>query len=183
MPTTHPMNATPCVVPDSYRRIPLILSIDDDPEIPRTIEMRLRDYDVRVKRAFFGMQGFWEVIHEAPDLIVLDMAMPQGNGEFVLECVKNNRHSATIPVIVLSGTRDHGLCTRAFQLGAAQFLQKPVAFAELLHEIRRFVDLRERAPLQEHGGNLAVGGGSPTTSGNEETMRTIRCDIGPRGAP
>lgn len=134
----------------SERRIPLILSVDDDPEISSTIAMRLRDYDVRVKQAFFGIQGFWEAVRETPDLILLDMAMPQGNGQFVLECLKRNQRSAAIPVIVLSGARDPGHRNLAFQLGAVQFMRKPVEFVQLLIEMRRHVDLRESTTKRVH---------------------------------
>ncbi len=164
------------------RRIPLILSIDDDPDVCYSIEMRLRDYDIRVKQAYFGMQGFWEVIQEAPDLILLDMAMPQGNGEFVLECLKRNQHTAVIPVIVLTGTRDRDRRSQAYQLGAAEFLHKPIVFPELLDEIRRYVEVREITPTREHDEIPCVEEAAPIA--REKSSRPVlRYDIGLRGSP
>ncbi len=129
------------------------------------------------------MQGFWEVIQEAPDLILLDMAMPQGNGQFVLECLKSNRHSASIPVVVLSGLRDPALCSRAMQLGAAKFLRKPIHFDDLLQEIGRFVDLRPKFPDPEQHRSVAVRPSPETVAGDPTGTPFIRCDLPPRGTP
>ncbi|MCA9188919.1 MAG: response regulator [Pirellulaceae bacterium] len=124
--------------------VPLILCIDDEPEVSRSIEMRLRDYLVDVSRAYFGMQGFWEAVTDRPDLILMDLAMPNGDGRFLLESLRRNSTTATIPVIVLTGMRDAHFRNELFALGANQFLQKPIAFDDLFHEMSRFVDLQKR---------------------------------------
>ncbi len=130
--------------PDAANRTPVILCVDDDPEISRMIELKLSRFNVEVQRAFFGMHGLWEAVQSAPDLIILDVSMPQGDGKFVLGCLKRNPQLAGVPVIVLTGSRDRDLRRRMFHLGAAQFLKKPIAFDDLLHEIQHIVDLRER---------------------------------------
>ena len=121
-----------------------LLCIDDDPDISRNIELRLGDYRVEVIRAFFGMHGFWEAVTESPDLIIMDLAMPNGDGKFVLESLRTNQKTADVPVIVLTGMRDRRVRNEMFQLGADQFLRKPIRFEELLHEIGRFVTLKLR---------------------------------------
>jgi CheY-like chemotaxis protein len=134
---------------DGYKspgKIPLILCVDDDPEISRTIELRLRSFDVRVERAFYGTQGLWNAVTKRPNLIIMDLAMPNGDGQSVLECLKRNTRTADIPVIVLTGMRDRTLSKRLFHSGASQYLRKPIPFDDLFHEINRFIDLRERAP-------------------------------------
>jgi DNA-binding response OmpR family regulator len=118
--------------------------VDDDPDISRTIELHLGRFNVEVRRAFFGMHGLWEALHAVPDLILLDVSMPQGDGPCVLECLKRNPQLSGIPVIVLTGIRDRHLRRRMYRMGAEQFLCKPIAFENLLHEINRYVNLRDR---------------------------------------
>ena len=122
---------------------PTILCVDDDPDITWTIEMRMKPYDVTVKRAFHGMHGIWEAVRSRPDLIIMDLAMPNGDGSYILRCLRANADTATVPIIVLTGMRDPALAGRLIQEGADAFLRKPLAFDELLHNISRFVDLRK----------------------------------------
>jgi DNA-binding response OmpR family regulator len=121
---------------------PVILCVDDDPEISRTIEVRLRTYDVEVRRAFHGMQGLWESMRKRPDLIIMDLAMPNGDGCHVLRCLRSNKQTATIPVIVLTGMRDPALAARVMNSGADQLVRKPVSFDILLKHMSRHVELR-----------------------------------------
>ena len=101
-------------------------------------------FDVQVLRSFHGMQGFTAALKQLPSVIVMDVAMPNGDGATVLECLKRNRDTAAIPVILLSGMRDPRLPRRMFELGADQFLHKPVHCDVLRHELSRFIVLRER---------------------------------------
>lgn len=125
-------------------RSPRILCVDDDPGIQTAIELRMREYDVDIVRAFYGMQGIVEAITTRPNLILMDLAMPNGDGHYLLECIKENSKTADIPVVVLTGMRDPNLKSRMLQAGAEVFLQKPVHFDELLHHFSRFIDLRRR---------------------------------------
>lgn len=127
-------------------RHPVILCIDDDPEISRTIELRLRDYDAVLLSAYHGMQGFWLAMTEQPDLIITDVKMPQGTGDYVVECLKRNSETRHIPVLVLSGSREAGLKQHMLSLGVEDFFAKPCAAEELLVAMRRFVKL---APAEE----------------------------------
>jgi CheY-like chemotaxis protein len=123
---------------------PTVLCIDDDPEVSRLIESYLRDVEVTVLRSFHGMQGYAAAIKHDPGVIVMDVAMPNGNGLAILDCLKRNRDTAAIPVILLSGMRDPSLPRRMFEMGADQFLHKPVHSDALRHELSRFIDLRPR---------------------------------------
>ena len=129
--------------PDASRRIPLILSVDDDPDVSRMIALRMRSFDVRVERAFFGTQGLCNAVQDKPDLIIMDLAMPNGDGQFVLECLKRDQQTRDIPVIVLTGKRDQQLPQQLLRSGAAQYLRKPISIDELVREIGRFIELRE----------------------------------------
>jgi DNA-binding response OmpR family regulator len=126
------------------RAAPTILCIDDDPGVSGAIERRLNRYDVHLIRAFHGMHGYAEALRHKPDVIVMDLRMPNGDGATILECLRRNRQTAGIPVIVLSGMRDRRLRQRVLNLGANRFLYKPIFLDELTNELGRFVELRKR---------------------------------------
>jgi len=123
---------------------PRVLGVDDDPDIHTSIEMRLRPYDVEVEHAYYGMQGVVEAIKTRIDLILLDVAMPNGNGEYLLNYLRTNNATAEVPVIVLTGMRDPNLKRRLLRQGASAYVSKPVLFDDLRREMSRFIDLEER---------------------------------------
>jgi DNA-binding response OmpR family regulator len=101
-------------------------------------------FDVVVHHAFYGMQGIWESVRKQPDLILLDMAMPNGDGRYVLRCLRANRDTATVPIIVLTGMRDPKLAHEAIALGADQYLRKPVSGEELIKRIGSYIALKSK---------------------------------------
>jgi DNA-binding response OmpR family regulator len=131
---------------------PTILCIDDDPDISGVIERRLARFDVQVVRAFHGMHGFFEALKHTPDVIFMDLAMPNGDGATVLECLRRNRQTTGTPVIILTGNRDRTLKHRLFRLGANQVVHKPIEFDELLHTLSRYIDLVERVDEAQFSG-------------------------------
>ncbi|MDV6030926.1 MAG: response regulator [Phycisphaera sp. RhM] len=130
--------------PSKATSTPRILCIDDDPEICRTLEVRLSAYLAEVLIAYFGTQGFWEAITDHPDLILMDISMPQGDGRFVLQSLRNNQVTERIPVIVLTGMRNPELRSEMLSLGADRFLHKPIHFDVLLSEMQSFIELEKR---------------------------------------
>ncbi|MDY0165216.1 MAG: response regulator [Thermoguttaceae bacterium] len=122
------------------RKAPKILCVDDDPNVSEAIARAFSRHGVEVIRAFHGMQGFWLASTEKPDAIVLDLAMPKGPGEEVLECLKRNAQTARIPVIVLTGKSNPGLERHMQRLGADRFLVKPTPADTLLAEISSLLD-------------------------------------------
>ena len=123
---------------------PLLLCIDDDPQVTEAIQLRLRDYEIDVRTACHGMHGFYEAMSEKPDLIITDIHMPQGEGDYLVECLQNNCERRDIPIIVLTGERDPTLEGRMCRLGAQEYFVKPVLFEELRDAISRYLPLRKR---------------------------------------
>ena len=128
-------------------RAPRVLCVDDDPGIISAIELRLKRFNVDVTGSFTGMQGYWEAITHRPDLIITDLRMPQGDGSYLLECLKQNPKTAHIPVLVFSGLRGDDLAERVRHLGGESLLQKPIRGEELLNTIARYIDLREKMEI------------------------------------
>jgi DNA-binding response OmpR family regulator len=117
--------------------------VDDDPDIQTTLELRMREYAVEVEHAYYGMQGVVAAVKTRPDLILMDLAMPNGDGEYLLECLKKNDATFDIPMLVLTGMRNPELKHRLLNAGAKAFLSKPVHFDELFHEMSRFIDIQK----------------------------------------
>jgi DNA-binding response OmpR family regulator len=114
-----------------------ILVVDDDPDVLRALSVRLRanGYDVIV--ASDAVNAISKARKDGPDLIVLDIGLPGGDGFRIMERLKNMAQTATIPVIVISGQEPSLNRERAIRIGAKAYLQKPVDSLGLLAEIRK----------------------------------------------
>jgi two-component system KDP operon response regulator KdpE len=119
-----------------------ILIVDDDPEMRLALHIRLKanNYDVAV--AVDGVSGIAETRRHMPDLILLDLGLPAGDGFTVLERLQINDSLAHIPVIVVSGRDRAANRDRALKAGARLFLQKPVKNTELLYAIEQTLGLK-----------------------------------------
>lgn len=85
--------------------------------------------------AFHGMQGYWLACAELPDVIIVDMLMPRGNGDYVVECLKRNTQTRNIPVIVLSGVGIAELQRQIKDLEVEGVFAKPARFDSLYRAI------------------------------------------------
>ena len=113
-----------------------ILIIEDDPDVRLGYHLRLKadNYDT-----FFAADALTSIAgarKHQPDVIILDLGLPAGDGFVVMERLKTNPHLAVIPVIVVSGRDPHANRERALRAGAKAFLQKPVDNDKLLRAIR-----------------------------------------------
>src|SRR5450755_3846035 len=114
-----------------------ILIVDDDPDVRLGLHVRLKANHYDVIFAADGMASIAEARKHMPDLIILDLGLPAGDGFSVMERLKATDSLSLIPVIVVSA-RDHNAnADRALKAGARAFLQKPVDNAELLKVIRQ----------------------------------------------
>ena len=96
---------------------PKLLCIDDDPNISEAFARRFHRYGIEVERAYHGMHGYWLAVTSKPDVIITDLRMPLGEGEYVVQCLERNAETAHIPVIVLTGFKETGLAEHLRGLG------------------------------------------------------------------
>jgi DNA-binding response OmpR family regulator len=122
-----------------------ILIVDDDPEVRLSLHVRLKANNYNVVFAQDGVGSIAEARKHTPDLILLDLGLPAGDGFSVLERLKANDNMSLIPVIVVSGRKRELSEERALQLGAKAFLQKPVSNAQLLALIRQTLGEKHHA--------------------------------------
>jgi CheY-like chemotaxis protein len=123
-------------------RSPVVLCIDDDPHVSEIIRDRLDDYDVKLLSAYDGIQGISLAAIHKPDVIITDFRMPMGDGSIIIECLKRNPKTASIPIIVLTAKRESDLRPRMQKIGADSFLNKPILFSDLLEELRRYIKIQ-----------------------------------------
>jgi DNA-binding response OmpR family regulator len=114
-----------------------ILIVEDDPDIRKSMNIRLKasGYDVFV--ASDVITGVIMARKQEPDLIILDLGLPGGDGFDVIERLKIVPTLALIPIVIVSGRTGLPNQEQALNAGVKAFLQKPVETAELLAVIRK----------------------------------------------
>ncbi len=119
---------------------PVVLLIEDEPQMRRFLTATLRAHDYHVVEAATAREGLAQAAGRNPDLVLLDLGLPDTDG---LEVARTIRRSARTPIIVLSARgQEHDKVT-ALDLGADDYLTKPFGVPELLARIR--VALRNAA--------------------------------------
>ena len=114
-------------------RRPQILVVDDEPQIQRFLKPALAAAGYDVVRAMDGAEALAAVRAHAPDVVVLDLGLPDMDGKEVLSLVR--RRSET-PIIVLSARGEESEKIAALDLGADDYVAKPFGIGELLARIR-----------------------------------------------
>ena len=116
-----------------------VLLIDDDAVLSRLFSVRLRGagYDVAV--ACDGVQSISAVRRERPDVILLDIGLPGGDGYTVLKRLKAIVHVSAVPIIVVSGRAAETDAERMIAAGADDYFQKPVDLDRLAARMRELL--------------------------------------------
>ena len=110
-----------------------ILIIDDEPQIRKLLEITLQTNHYLVKQAASAKEGLIMAANHPPDLILLDLGLPDENGHIVLQKL---RKWYTSPVVILSVQKSEEDIIRALDNGANDYLSKPFRTGELLARLR-----------------------------------------------
>jgi DNA-binding response OmpR family regulator len=116
-----------------------ILIVEDDPDVRLGYHIRLKANNYDTCFAADSLTCIIEARKQQPDLILLDLGLPAGDGFVVMERLKANMNLAVIPVVVITARDPQANRRRALQAGAKAFLQKPVDNDELLAVIHLFL--------------------------------------------
>jgi CheY-like chemotaxis protein len=133
---------------------PLVLVVDDEKSLVLIAERVLQKEGFDVITAFNGIEGIKKAQENLPDVIVLDIVMPEMNGYQVCQKLQANIKTCGIPIIFLSvkgivdenkGAVNEGLneINEAFNRGASDFLNKPVPARELIDAINKALSFRQ----------------------------------------
>jgi len=133
---------------------PVVVVIEDDPAIRLFLRTGLSAHRFKVFEAERGQQGIIEAGVRKPDLIILDLGLPDMDG---VEVIKSIRAWSAMPIIILSARSAEQHKIDALDAGADDYLTKPFGLGELLARIR--VALRHSAsgPAQDEGGMFVTG--------------------------
>ena len=112
-----------------------ILVIEDDEKITAALAIRLEANGYDVLTAPNGFAGLKSAVEQRPDLLIMDIWMPNGIGFSVAQRIRD-LGLTDIPVIFMTGSKLPGLRRTAKKLGAAAFFEKPYEPAELLNAIQ-----------------------------------------------
>jgi two-component system, OmpR family, response regulator RpaA len=129
---------------------PKILIVDDDRDLLRGLQIRLRAYDVDVATETGGRDALYTALSIKPDVIVTDYSMPEGSAEYFLLRLKKEEALRDVPIIVMTGWTFDGSPDVAHErdmlgrCGASVYLRKPVEFPMPLAELECHVPMRSK---------------------------------------
>jgi diguanylate cyclase (GGDEF)-like protein/PAS domain S-box-containing protein len=131
----------------STRKTPLILVVDDDAIMRLLAVEALAPGGLRVIEAAEGDGALDALRRQSPDLVLLDVQMPGCDGFAVCEAIRRHPPSANTPVVMMTGLDDVESILRAYEVGATDFVTKPINWLILAHRVRYL--LRASANLAE----------------------------------
>jgi CheY-like chemotaxis protein len=112
-----------------------ILVVEDDKRIVMALAVRLKGKGYDVVAAYDAVMAMSIAMQHRPDLVLLDISMPGGNGFMVAKRLQNEASTAGIPLIFLTASKQPGLRENAQDLGAVGFFEKPYEAEDLLAAI------------------------------------------------
>ena len=110
-----------------------VLLIDDDAELQDIVEVVLRPVDIALFQAYSGKEGLWKSYEIRPDLIILDVMMPEMDG---FEVCTRLREKTNVPILMLTARASENDMLRGFRLGVDDFVNKPFKKNELEARVR-----------------------------------------------
>ncbi len=120
--------------------VPNILLIEDEPQIRRFVRTALQAEGFQVFEAELGQRGLIDAATRAPDLMIVDLGLPDMDG---LQVIQDLRTWSAMPIIVLSARSDEQDKIEALDAGADDYLTKPFSVGELLARVRAHLRRRE----------------------------------------
>ena len=128
---------------------PVVVVIEDEPQIRRFVRSALEAEGWQVYEADSARKGLSEVGTRKPDLLILDLGLPDSDG---LELIRDVRGWSSVPIIVLSARNDEADKIAALDAGADDYLTKPFGLGELLARVRANLR-RQRAAVDGNTSN------------------------------
>lgn len=117
-----------------------ILAVDDEKHIVRLVQINLEKAGYEVVTASNGREAVEAALEHKPDLIVMDVMMPEMDGFEALQLLKNDPQTEAIPVVMLTAKAQDADVFQGWQSGADLYLTKPFNPMELLTFVRRILD-------------------------------------------
>ena len=116
-----------------------ILLVDDEPNIIMALEYSFKKKNYEVFIARDGSEAIEIMNHNIPDLIILDIMMPNVDGYETLEYIKRSDHLQHLKVIILSAKNKESDIQKGLDLGADKYLLKPFSIKNLTEEVQQLI--------------------------------------------
>lgn len=121
-----------------------VLVVDDDPSVRMLVPNLLRSEGFLTLIAANGQEGVQQAIERKPDLILLDINMPEMNGLDACQALKAAPETAEIPVIFMTSLGNDVDRLKGFEVGGEDYVIKPLNHLELLARMKRFVEAKNQ---------------------------------------
>ena len=128
-----------------------VLVVDDDPDMATLLARMIGKEGMRAETVCDGAAAFASIAGSAPDLVVLDVMLPDDSGFDICERLKRDPATALIPVVLVTALEDHESRVRGIEAGADDFLSKPVRREELVARVKTLRRLHETRRELEAG--------------------------------
>lgn len=135
--TASPLTTKPSA---STQKQPLIACIEDSPVLAHSLKKILMPAGYQVLIIHEPMRGFSQLIEHKPDLILLDLHLPNADGYSICKFLRETSVFKNTPIIILTARNTQIDRFRAKQVGATEFLSKPPQPKELLHRVQQYLD-------------------------------------------
>jgi two-component system alkaline phosphatase synthesis response regulator PhoP len=126
--------------------MPRILVVEDDPDIAELIQRYLERAGHTVERLASGGPVLPRLRSDPPDLVVLDLMLPELDGLTICQAMRSNPHTAALPIIMLTARSDEADRVNGLELGADDYLTKPFSPKELTARVTALLRRTTRAP-------------------------------------
>jgi DNA-binding response OmpR family regulator len=134
----------------------LIAIVDDEPDIVELIALHLKKNRFRV-REFPDAESFYRFLHsEVPELIILDLMLPDADGFEICKYVRRQTNLSSIPIIMLTARSEEADKVLGLELGADDYVTKPFSPSELVARVKAV--LRRREPRKEEVERIEIEG-------------------------
>ena len=128
--------------------MPRILIVEDEKKIARFLELELKHEGYEVMTAFDGRSGLDTALEKDPDLLILDLMLPELSG---IEVCRRLRHTSDLPIIMLTAKDDVSDKVMGLDMGADDYMTKPFAIEELLARIRVALKKHRARDTEQYG--------------------------------
>ena len=123
-----------------------ILSVDDERDVTDLVRFHLSRAGYRVLTASSGRDALETIRLDRPDLLLLDMMLPDIDGFAICEILRRQAATARLPIVILTAWATTDAQNLGLELGALDYLTKPFSPKELVARVRRLLDLRSPSP-------------------------------------
>jgi two-component system, OmpR family, alkaline phosphatase synthesis response regulator PhoP len=118
---------------------PTVLSVDDEPDVTALVRFHLSRAGYEVRAAASGREALEAIRSQRPDLVLLDLMLPDIDGFGVCEILRRSAATAAIPILILSAWTTPDARLLGLELGALDYVRKPFSPKDLVERVNRLL--------------------------------------------